>query len=199
MVQKQYVEVLIMLHYWEYIRSHATGHILDIGIEDGNTWKMGYQGIHSISPPTLQHFDVMGLDIDDIVSEYPFIQCDVCGGLPFKNSEFDTAVLSQILEHVLCPDFAVQEALRVAKQVIITVPLGHSAEMESENADTMALHNPWIKYRTFIPDSTVSHHRHIRVFEKIEDLTPFLNNAKIEDVHTDECDGGRWMGVILRA
>jgi ubiquinone/menaquinone biosynthesis C-methylase UbiE len=50
-----------------------------------------------------------------------YIQADAAR-LPFKDKEFDVAVLSEILEHVDDPVAVIREAKRVARFVIISVP-----------------------------------------------------------------------------
>ena len=50
-----------------------------------------------------------------------YIQADA-ENLPFKDKEFDVAVLSEILEHIANPVAAICEARRVARFVIICVP-----------------------------------------------------------------------------
>ena len=42
--------------------------------------------------------------------------------LPFKDDEFDVAVMMEVLEHLPDPVRALEEAARVAKTIIITVP-----------------------------------------------------------------------------
>ena len=43
--------------------------------------------------------------------------------LPFKNKEFDLAIMVDLLEHVKSPEKTLQEASRVARQILIKVPL----------------------------------------------------------------------------
>lgn len=49
-------------------------------------------------------------------------------GLPFKNSSFDTVVLSEVLEHLENPAEKLHEIARVLRKggrIIVTVPFGH--------------------------------------------------------------------------
>jgi ubiquinone/menaquinone biosynthesis C-methylase UbiE len=64
--------------------------------------------------------DSVNVDIDwwDVSN---FVHCD-CIKLPFDNKSFDTAVLGDILEHCVDPVAAIQEAARVAKRLVLTVP-----------------------------------------------------------------------------
>lgn len=61
------------------------------------------------------------VDIDNYPKLENFVQANA-ENLPFKDNEFDVAVLGEILEHVENPQKALKEAARVAKKVIITVP-----------------------------------------------------------------------------
>lgn len=61
------------------------------------------------------------IDLYDIPN---FVQADA-ENLPFKDKEFDVAVVAEILEHCENPDKALKEACRVAKKVVVTVPYEH--------------------------------------------------------------------------
>ena len=67
---------------------------------------------------------VVSVDIDayDIPN---FVRADATKPLPFRDKEFDCAVLAEIIEHVKEPVSAIKEAGRVAKQVLISVPYEH--------------------------------------------------------------------------
>ncbi len=187
------------MHHWEWLRKNVLPHekILDVGIGDAMPWKgYGVNGIHNIKTE-VPKYNVVGLDIDGIDNGFPLIRGDACN-LPFKDKEFDIVVLSQILEHVTCPDKAIREALRIAKKrVLITIPIGESKDLE-ERGDWCAQNNPWIKYTDFISDSIIPHHGHIRIFSDLNDLLKFIpSEAKIVDQIREKSDGGEWIGVVL--
>lgn len=56
----------------------------------------------------------------DIYCHKNFVQADA-HKLPFKDDEFDTAVLGDMLEHVLDPVQVLREAARVAKKIVVTI------------------------------------------------------------------------------
>jgi len=62
------------------------------------------------------------VDMDDWKNLDNFVKANA-EDLPFKDKEFDVAILGEILEHVKDPELALREAMRVAKRVLITVPL----------------------------------------------------------------------------
>ncbi len=185
-------------HYWEWIRENVNENekILDIGIGDGNTWKMGKDGRHDVIG-TDKKYNVTGFDIDGLELPYKLVRGNICDCLPFHDKEFDVSVLSNVLEHVPCPQRAVDQAVRVAKRTIIVIPLGESKELE-EKGDEMALNNMWAKYYDFVPDSVFPHHAHIRVFTTFEDLEIFIKNYKIMKVEKMYCDAGEQLGVVIQ-
>ena len=64
---------------------------------------------------------ITSLDIDKY--DLPnFIQADVTKGLPFKDKEFDIAVLGEIIEHTDNPVDVIREAMRISNKLVITVP-----------------------------------------------------------------------------
>ena len=200
-------------HYWEAIRENVdkSDKILDIGIGDGNTWKMGKDGIHNVVGSD-GNYNVTGVDLDDIEvdSRYKFVQANICDDLPFSDNEFDVCVLSQVLEHlpdINCMVKAISEAMRVAKKkLIVTVPIGSQSILET-NGDECAKNNTWIKYKKFIPDSEFTHHTHVRAFESEEKLMDFYNNILSEIYSTKGvaiikaeygvADGSNMWGMIV--
>ena len=68
--------------------------------------------------------ELVSVDFDKHDELPNFIQANA-EELPFKDGRFDTAALCEILEHVENPTKALQEAVRVSKRVIITVPYEH--------------------------------------------------------------------------
>jgi len=98
-------------HRLKYIWDNSEGKILDIGCERGELWKI------------FGSKDVTGIDCDNWNPEHiKFIQ-GFAEDLPFRNNEFDTVILGDILEHVKDIDIVIKEAFRVCKnKLIITVP-----------------------------------------------------------------------------
>ena len=94
-----------------FIWDNSEGKILDIGCEKGDVWR-----IFGLK-------DVTGLDCDNW---NPYVKKFVQGfaeDLPFKDNEFDTVILGDILEHVKNVEFVLREAYRVSKnKIIVTVP-----------------------------------------------------------------------------
>jgi SAM-dependent methyltransferase len=189
-------------HYWEWIRAvvDPQARIVDLGCGDLNTWQRGYQGRHDRVPPDLPTYPhLTAVDYDGIdPGDFPctFVQADILH-LPFPADAFDVAVVSQVLEHVPDPTAALVEALRVAPQVVVTVPLGHAYDLETQG-DACARLNPWIRYREFIPDTVFPHHAHVRVFDTPADLLAIVPpTAAVVRVGEGRCDGGAWAGAIL--
>lgn len=88
---------------YDYQVSQASGRILNIGCGD-----FPFPG------------DAVNFDLDKY--DYPgFVQGDA-HHLPFGDKSFDTAILGDILEHVLRPVDVVKEAARVSKRLVMTIP-----------------------------------------------------------------------------
>lgn len=90
------------------IKMLAHGRIVNLGCHTNNTFG------------NKNDYDVTNVDL------YPFgannfVQANI-ESLPFKDKEFDVSILSEVLEHVDHPEKALREAMRVAHDVIISVP-----------------------------------------------------------------------------
>jgi SAM-dependent methyltransferase len=114
---------------------------------------------------------------------YPnFVKADI-HNLPFKDDEFDTAVLGDVLEHCYDPVKALSEAGRVAKKVVATVfeewrlvPGGYEEQNKKKMQDleAMGFDTEDAYYRslpvfkdhiiTVEPDDKVPHHCHLHEF-----------------------------------
>jgi ubiquinone/menaquinone biosynthesis C-methylase UbiE len=105
---------------WVQSKCGKNERIVDIGGNDGHT----FDGWDRSKVTTVD------IDLYDIPN---FVRANA-ESLPFKDKEFDTAILCEILEHVENPIKALQEAKRVANKVIITVPEEHDW---SEHLDPM--------------------------------------------------------------
>jgi SAM-dependent methyltransferase len=88
-------------------RRYAEGRIVNLGCGD-DPCEFG------TDPTRVTH-----VDIDQY--NYPnFVRADL-HKLPFRDGEYDTAVLGDVLEHVIDPALALREAGRVARRVVATV------------------------------------------------------------------------------
>jgi len=109
------IEHKIILHW---VKQGAS--VLDLGCGDGellallNSKKqVRAQGVE-LSEDAIHHCVALGLSV---------FQQDIDTGLSeYGNSSFDYVILNQTLQQVKKPDFALKEALRVGKQVIVGFP-----------------------------------------------------------------------------
>jgi ubiquinone/menaquinone biosynthesis C-methylase UbiE len=121
----------------------------------------------------------------DVWNHKRFTQADA-HHLPFKDDEFDTAVLGDILEHSPDPAQMLREAGRVAKKVVATIyeewrlpqeglNLGiKTAEMYDKGLEKEGFKNLWDYFQSLpshrgrvisvCPDDELSHHPHIYQF-----------------------------------
>jgi len=116
--------------------------------------------------------NVTHVDFDNF-SHKNFVQADI-HNLPFKDNEFDTAILGDVLEHSPDPVQMVRESARVAKVLVATV-FEHTEEVfpgtdgpERRGYKTTA---EWYKTipgydacTEIIPDDVMPHHYHIQRF-----------------------------------
>jgi len=101
---------IIELARLTWIRNQCTNadKIIDIGCNQGHTFT------------DFNRKNIVSVDIDKYDIEN-FVQADA-HNLPFKDKEFDTAILGEILEHVESPVQVLKEAKRIANKIVITVP-----------------------------------------------------------------------------
>jgi ubiquinone/menaquinone biosynthesis C-methylase UbiE len=101
------------------IKAMAYGKIVDIGCNIGETFgeRATNVDIHSLEDKRKESGDP-NLMIPN------FVQADA-NHLPFKDQEYDTAVMGEILEHMDNPVITLNEAQRVAKLIIFSVPNEH--------------------------------------------------------------------------
>lgn len=123
----------------DWIKLHARGRVLDIGMNEGSGWTVPMDDVTDPGPvrwwdgmkksgqwfsfPMPTAIDsITGLDCDAWKGIFPLVRGDA-HRLPFRDESFDTVVLGDILEHVVDDYRVLAEALRVAcQQVIATTP-----------------------------------------------------------------------------
>ena len=169
----------------EMQRMFATGKIVNIGCAEDPA-DFGEKAVH--------------VDIDVYNHKY-FVQADA-HKLPFKDNEFNTAVLGDILEHVFDPTQVLREAGRVAEQVVATVfeewrlpgfgqhiEFAHKMEKERLAKFGVKTHEQYIKLVdhfndkvvSVIEDEVIPHHVHINQFSD-EDIWQIVKDAGLEMV-----------------
>ncbi len=180
---------------YDWLIKNSEGKIVDIG---------GNQGITFGQDPDVTVVDIDKYDIPN------FVQADA-SKLPFTDKSYDTAVLSEILEHVDDPVKCMKEAKRVAKKVVITVPneyeweegLGAFMKLEDKKKEQGSEKfekdvkgaNPVEKFY----DDDYQHLFHHRFYTK-ESLEEDLKKAGYENYKiTDLKHGGwAWLGVVAQ-
>lgn len=98
------------------MKSLAHGKIIDIGCNLGEMFgdKATNVDIHSLEDKRKESGNP-NLVIPN------FVQADA-NHLPFENQEYDTAIMGEILEHMDDPVATLNEAQRIAKMIIFSVP-----------------------------------------------------------------------------
>ena len=148
-----------------YQRIFAKGRVVNLGCGE-NPCDFGEDEVH--------------VDID-IYNHKNFIQADI-HHLPFKDNEFDTAVLGDVLEHSPDPVQMLKEAGRVAKKVVATIfeewridgRIPEMIDRMKQDEKAMGFDNhldylkslPTVKDKiiSVTDDSIVPHHCHIQQF-----------------------------------
>lgn len=123
---------------WDWIRQRVRGEkIIDIGCGEGLTFRN-----HPLASR------VTGIDLDrwQPPGYGNFVQCNA-EDLPFKDGYFDTAVLGEVLEHVVDPVKVLREARRVAKFLWFSTP---NEDGWSENAKPKMSRADWDSVETTI-------------------------------------------------
>lgn len=135
--------------------------------------------------------DVTHVDIDKF-SHKNFVQSDI-HKLPFKDNEFDTSVLGDVLEHSPDPLQMIKESARVAKVFVATI-FEHTEEVfpgqDGPERRGYATTAEWYKtipaYNTcteIVPDEVVPHHYHIQRFTDRDIFNLFLDAGLIIDLY----------------
>ncbi len=93
--------------YGEFLRVHARGRLLDLGCGKVPLYE-AYERF--VSENICVDWSNSGHD-----SKYIDIACDLSDRLPFEDGEFDTIILSDVLEHIATPDALWHEMARVLR------------------------------------------------------------------------------------
>jgi ubiquinone/menaquinone biosynthesis C-methylase UbiE len=107
---------MIVLDRWCILRNLATGKILDVGCNIGEMFgdRATNVDIHSLEDKRKESGNP-NLIIPN------FVQADA-NKLPFPDQSYDTVILAEILEHMDDPVATLNEAQRVGKLILISVP-----------------------------------------------------------------------------
>jgi hypothetical protein len=164
-----------------YQRKFASGKIVNIGCGEDPA-EFGDEAVH--------------VDMDRYTHKN-FVQANA-HDLPFKQDEFDTAVLGDILEHSPDPAQMLREAGRVAKKVVATIYEEWRHEGMSQDEKVQAMHDELKKMgfnslreqfdalpkhkemcTEIVPDDVLPHHPHIQNFTD-ESLRKAIDDAGLE-------------------
>lgn len=109
-----FIHLGIWLSYFEF------SSVIEIGCGNGDLLNM----LGSLSLPKLERVGIDVVAVDQWQSQnYDFLQLDVSKNeLPYSDKHFDLGISFDMFEHLLEPDFAIKELLRVSKSQIIAVP-----------------------------------------------------------------------------
>ncbi len=108
---------LVAGYYNEHLPLHAKGKLLDLGC--GNVpLLIAYKDYVT---------DITCSDWENTPHKNEFldIECDLTKALPFKDEEFDTIILSDVLEHIPQPDYLWREMSRILAKdgnIMVNVP-----------------------------------------------------------------------------
>ena len=151
--------------------------------------------------------NITSVDIDQY--DLPnFVRADATKSLPFKDKEFDIAVLGEIVEHVDNPVEVIRDAMRICKKLIITVPwearwtsellpfASIEERMKIEGVDSrLALakaSNPQAK--EFNTDYNFEHLYH-KQFPSADVVKEWLKKADIVDYKLVELRNENWVNI----
>ena len=195
---KNKVPYLSMDRY-QWIRSKCSPSqkIVDIGGNDGHTFFSWDR----------KNITTVDLDVYEIEN---FVRANA-EKLPFKDKEFEVAILAEILEHLDNPVQALKEAKRVADKIIITVPNEHewasslnpfmkpeeAAARQGKTVEEMAHSDN--KAKEFYTEDNYKHLHHQRYYTK-RSLEEHLKEAGIENYKIGKLYDGKfafWTVVAL--
>lgn len=150
--------------------------------------------------------NITSVDIDKY--DLPnFVQADATKSLPFKDKEFDIAVLGEIIEHVDNPVDVIREVMRVCKKLIMTTPwecrwtsdLMPMATIEERmkvdrvdsRLELAKIANPAISFHT---EDNLEHLWH-KQFPTPTIMKEWLNKADISEYKLVELRDGNWVNI----
>lgn len=168
--------------------------IIDIGCNKGHLFR------------DWDRTNITSVDIDKY--DLPnFIRTDATKPLPFKDKEFDIAVLGEIVEHTDNPVDVVREAMRISKKLIITVPwecrwtqdllpfATIEQRMKEEKAsnihELVRMGNPALEFHT---EDNYAHLYHKQFFT-LDSIKDILNKADIIDYKITEIRDDNWVNI----
>lgn len=108
---------LIAELYNQYLKEHCTGHLLDLGCGEVPLYAVYKNYITEHTCADWENTFHKNLHID--------VECDLTKPLPFENNQFDTILLSDVLEHIPNPEHLWQEMFRILKtggKLLMNVP-----------------------------------------------------------------------------
>ena len=154
--------------------------------------------------------NITSVDIDKY--DLPnFIRADATKPLPFKDKEFDIAVLGEIIEHTDNPVDVIREAMRIANKLVITVPW---EERWTENLMPLVSIDERQKLEKFVsreemarkksPEAVelydADNYEHLwhKQFPSIKTVKEWLDKADISDYKLTEIrmQDWVWIGVV---
>lgn len=108
---------IVAHHYQEYLKLYASGNLADLGCGKVPLYAAYKDYVKSNTC----------VDWENTLNKNPFIDqhCDLNGSLPFGDQEFDTILLSDVLEHISEPENLWLEMGRILKpggNLILNVP-----------------------------------------------------------------------------
>lgn len=150
--------------------------------------------------------NITSVDIDKY--DLPnFIQADATKSLPFKDKEFDIAVMGEIVEHTDNPVDVIREAMRVCKKLVITVPWESrwtskllpfasiddrmKIEKVSNRLELAKIANPAMEFHT---EDDFEHLFH-KQFPSINVMKTWLKMADIVDYSIVELRANDWVNI----
>jgi 2-polyprenyl-3-methyl-5-hydroxy-6-metoxy-1,4-benzoquinol methylase len=116
-ISSRFVADLVAAHYDQYLRGHVTGRLVDLGCGKVPLYH-AYQKLAS---------QCICADWQSTIHKNPFldITCDLNKQLPFNTNEFNTIILSDVMEHIAKPESLWLEMSRILQpkgKIILNVP-----------------------------------------------------------------------------
>ncbi len=192
----QFDNPVVISYRCDWIKENCTkdAKIIDIGCNKGHTFD-GWDRTNITS---------MDIDKYDLPN---FVRGDATKPLPFKDKEFDIAVLGEILEHTHNPVDVIREAMRISNKLIITVPweakwtnklmpfytIEEKMKVEnySSREEMARAGNPAIEY---YKDDNLEHLWH-KQYPTPTIMKDWLNKADITDYQLFELRDREWVNI----